>query len=158
MDSRPVAAYRRQAGNDKCFHLNAFRTSVANPKFAMPWSNSASEFRIQSHTSNLLISSVVLEFEVPKRGCHADLRNFKFTTLVVDNRDGDGHTIFVADDSGDVTLAGQVFGQIDAKLLSFAILGAVNWIPRWYNPDGPSSSQEIAECFADYLIGGLRRA
>src|SRR4051812_27040217 len=24
------------------------------------------------------------------------------------------------------------FGPIDAKLLSFAILGAVNWIPRWY--------------------------
>jgi AcrR family transcriptional regulator len=44
----------------------------------------------------------------------------------------------------------------DPKLLSFAILGAVNWIPRWYNPDGPASSQEIATRFADYLIGGLR--
>ena len=31
------------------------------------------------------------------------------------------------------------FGQADAKLLSFAILGAVNWIPRWYSPDGPAS-------------------
>jgi AcrR family transcriptional regulator len=48
------------------------------------------------------------------------------------------------------------FGEIDAKLLSFAILGAVNWIPRWYNPQGPSTSQEIAERFADYLIAGLR--
>src|SRR4029453_16667550 len=44
-----------------------------------------------------------------------------------------------------------------AKLLSFAILGAVNWIPRWFNPDGPSTSEEIAEKFADYLIAGLRR-
>jgi len=51
-----------------------------------------------------------------------------------------------------------VFGNIDAKLLSFAILGAVNWIPRWYQPDGPSSSQEIADHFADYLIRGLRSA
>jgi len=50
-----------------------------------------------------------------------------------------------------------VFGNIDAKLLSFAILGAVNWIPRWYQPDGPASSQEIAERFANYLVGGLRR-
>jgi len=33
-----------------------------------------------------------------------------------------------------------VFGKIDAKLLSFAILGAVNWIPRWYQPDGPAST------------------
>src|SRR6266852_2404234 len=31
------------------------KTSVANPKFAIPRANSASEFRIQSHTSNLLI-------------------------------------------------------------------------------------------------------
>ena len=50
-----------------------------------------------------------------------------------------------------------VFGNIDAKLLSFAILGAVNWIPRWYQPDGPASSQDIADRFADYLVGGLRK-
>ena len=50
-----------------------------------------------------------------------------------------------------------LFGAADAKLLSFAILGAVNWIPRWYKPDGAASSQEIADRFADYLIGGLRR-
>jgi hypothetical protein len=49
------------------------------------------------------------------------------------------------------------FVYADAKLLSFAILGAVNWIPRWYSPHGPSTSQEIADRFADYLIAGLRR-
>jgi AcrR family transcriptional regulator len=43
-----------------------------------------------------------------------------------------------------------------AKLLSFAILGAVNWIPRWYNPTGSASSDEIARQFCDYLIGGLK--
>ena len=48
------------------------------------------------------------------------------------------------------------FAPADAKLLSFAILGAVNWIPRWYSPNGSASSQEIADRFADYLIGGLR--
>jgi TetR/AcrR family transcriptional regulator, cholesterol catabolism regulator len=48
------------------------------------------------------------------------------------------------------------FETKDAKLLSFAILGAVNWIPRWYHVNGPSSSQEIADHFADYLIAGLR--
>ena len=30
-------------------------SSVADPKFAMPWSNTPSEFRIRSHTTNLLI-------------------------------------------------------------------------------------------------------
>jgi AcrR family transcriptional regulator len=49
------------------------------------------------------------------------------------------------------------FAKGDAKLLTFAILGAVNWIPRWFNPRGSASSQEIADRFADYLIAGLRR-
>ena len=48
------------------------------------------------------------------------------------------------------------FARSDAKLLSFAILGAINWIPRWFNPAGPSSSEEIADLFADFLITGLR--
>jgi len=49
-----------------------------------------------------------------------------------------------------------LFEAGDPKLLAFALFGAVNWIPRWFNPNGPASSQEIADRFADYLIGGLR--
>jgi AcrR family transcriptional regulator len=47
------------------------------------------------------------------------------------------------------------FAHADPKFVAFALLGAVNWIPRWFNPDGPASSQEIADRFADYLIAGL---
>jgi TetR/AcrR family transcriptional regulator, cholesterol catabolism regulator len=49
-----------------------------------------------------------------------------------------------------------VFGGVDAKLMAFAILGAVNWIPRWYSPEGPLTSQHIADRFADFLTRGLR--
>ena len=49
------------------------------------------------------------------------------------------------------------FAPGDAKLLAFALFGAVNWIPRWFSPHGPATSEEIGERFADYLIGGLRR-
>ena len=54
-------------------------------------------------------------------------------------------------------MANGTFANADPKFLAFALLGAVNWIPRWFNPDGAASSQEIADQFADYLIGGLRR-
>jgi AcrR family transcriptional regulator len=54
-------------------------------------------------------------------------------------------------------IADRIFTQTDAKLESFAILGAVNWIPRWFDPKGPATSHEIAERFADFLIAGLRR-
>lgn len=45
----------------------------------------------------------------------------------------------------------------DPKMVGFAIMGAVNWISKWYNPSGPMTSQEIGERFADYLVGGLLR-
>ncbi|HUG53634.1 MAG TPA: TetR/AcrR family transcriptional regulator [Vicinamibacteria bacterium] len=48
-----------------------------------------------------------------------------------------------------------VFAGGDAKLLTFAILGAVNWIPRWFDPEGPATSEEIGRAFADYLVSGL---
>jgi AcrR family transcriptional regulator len=75
-------------------------------------------------------------------------------TLVIARRDQFDHGMRRVIEDGVRT---GVFGNIDAKLLSFAILGAVNWIPRWYQSNGPSSSQEIADQFADYLVGGLRR-
>ena len=48
------------------------------------------------------------------------------------------------------------FAPGDPKLLTFAILGAVNWISRWFDPRGPATSEEIGRAFADYLIAGLR--
>jgi TetR/AcrR family transcriptional regulator len=51
-----------------------------------------------------------------------------------------------------------LFVSGDPKLLTFAILGAVNWITRWFDPRGPARSEQIAEAFADYLLAGLLRA
>ena len=53
-------------------------------------------------------------------------------------------------------IATGAFAPGDPKLLAFAMLGALNWIARWFNPGGPASSEEIATRFADYLIAGLR--
>ena len=43
----------------------------------------------------------------------------------------------------------------DSKLLSFAILGSLHWIPKWHNPNGEKSAEEISLIFADYLVAGL---
>jgi len=50
------------------------------------------------------------------------------------------------------------FAKSDPKLLTFAVMGAVNWIPHWFDPDGPATSQEIADRFADFFINGLKQA
>lgn len=41
------------------------------------------------------------------------------------------------------------------KMVAFAMMGAVNWITKWYDPAGPMTSVEIGRAFADYLVGGL---
>ena len=49
-----------------------------------------------------------------------------------------------------------VFADRDPKLVAFVIFGAINWIPRWYDPAGPATSHEIAHVFADCLVAGLQ--
>lgn len=49
------------------------------------------------------------------------------------------------------------FAAMDTKLVSFAIMGAVNWIPKWFNPEGSASSEQVGRLFGDFLVGGLQR-
>jgi len=47
------------------------------------------------------------------------------------------------------------FRTVDSKIAVFAILGAINWIARWYRPDGQLHAVELGTEFADHLVGGL---
>lgn len=49
-----------------------------------------------------------------------------------------------------------LFAPGDPKMIEFAIMGAVNWMTKWFDPDGPLTSEQIGQAFADYLIGGLK--
>jgi AcrR family transcriptional regulator len=50
-----------------------------------------------------------------------------------------------------------LFAARDSKLVTLAMLGAVNWTARWYRPGGGRTPEAIADAFADYLVRGLRR-
>jgi AcrR family transcriptional regulator len=47
------------------------------------------------------------------------------------------------------------FAKADAALVTRAMLGAVNWSARWFRPDGPQTSAEVARALSDYLVKGL---
>ena len=49
------------------------------------------------------------------------------------------------------------FAPGNPKMVAFAVMGAVNWITKWYDPAGPMTSNAIGQAFADYLVGGLTR-
>jgi AcrR family transcriptional regulator len=49
----------------------------------------------------------------------------------------------------------QVFRQVDAKVASLALLGAVNWTVKWFRPEGGKSARQIGREAAETLVRGL---
>lgn len=43
-----------------------------------------------------------------------------------------------------------------ARLLAYGVLGMASWMHRWYRSDGPVSSTELGELYADLVLDGLR--
>ena len=49
-----------------------------------------------------------------------------------------------------------LFRPTDSKLTAFAIVGAINWIGRWYRPGGGASAEALGEHFANLFLSALR--
>lgn len=47
------------------------------------------------------------------------------------------------------------FRKADAKLATFFILGAINWISRWYRPEGTFQAKEIGKVYGEIFLAGL---
>lgn len=47
--------------------------------------------------------------------------------------------------------------RCDVKMTAFAIAGALNWIAKWYSPDGARSADEVAGAMVALLQGLLTR-
>ncbi len=43
----------------------------------------------------------------------------------------------------------------DPKIASLSLLGAVNWMPRWYQPEGPLDPAQMARAMAQFLMRSL---
>ena len=49
------------------------------------------------------------------------------------------------------------FRPVDPRLAAFAVLGAINWMARWYREGGGRSAEEIGHTFADLFVRSLQR-
>jgi AcrR family transcriptional regulator len=47
------------------------------------------------------------------------------------------------------------FRPVDVGVVTNALLGMLNWIYQWYQPDGRLTSEEIAEVFSDLALNGI---
>ncbi len=48
------------------------------------------------------------------------------------------------------------FRKLNPKIVSFALLGMMNWMMKWYSEDGELSPCEIAKIFSDIFLFGLK--
>jgi AcrR family transcriptional regulator len=55
----------------------------------------------------------------------------------------------------DEGIQARAFASADPKMAALLVLSAVNWMPQWYNPDGPLSPQEVADSFSEMILRGL---
>lgn len=58
----------------------------------------------------------------------------------------------------DVVRAGVSRGELAAaepRLVTLALLGALNWSVKWFDPDGPRPVREVAADFSRLLLSGL---
>lgn len=44
----------------------------------------------------------------------------------------------------------------NSRITEFFILGALNWVPRWYRPNLELGAEDLAEVFLDLMFEGLR--
>ncbi|MCK9510276.1 MAG: TetR/AcrR family transcriptional regulator [Pigmentiphaga sp.] len=47
--------------------------------------------------------------------------------------------------------------DVQPGMVSAMLFGSLNWVPRWYKPEGAYSIEEIADSFCDFLISGIQR-
>lgn len=47
------------------------------------------------------------------------------------------------------------FRSVNSKIAVFAIMGSINWIARWFRPEGSMHAAELGDEFGEYLVGGL---
>ncbi len=51
--------------------------------------------------------------------------------------------------------SGEFRSEIDPQMLKFAVLGAVNWMHRWFVPGGRLAGAEVGRAFGDTLLRGF---
>ncbi len=44
---------------------------------------------------------------------------------------------------------------ISPRLAAFALLGMINWLYQWYDPEGPIKQEEVARNYVDFFFRGL---
>ena len=51
--------------------------------------------------------------------------------------------------------SGQIRNDLNLRITVLTILGALNWTPEWFSPNGRLSANDVGTLMADALLGGI---
>ncbi|MDH4399820.1 TetR/AcrR family transcriptional regulator [Sphingorhabdus sp.] len=51
--------------------------------------------------------------------------------------------------------AGLIRSDLNHRIAVLSILGAMNWTPEWFSPDGRLGAAQVGDLMADTLLGGI---
>ena len=92
---------------------------------------------------NLIIVTLSNDYELEE----------KYSEIIIGKRDL--YEKFISDIIRQGIKSG-VFREIPVKVVINLIMGASNWVGRWYSDEGSMTLQEIGQFYADYLVAPLR--
>jgi len=126
----------------------------------MPWRKIASEFRIQSYTSNLLILVWYSDLKFLNCACHADLRNFKSITLAVREIDMDEKTRTELEAAVFRRLVAHLRARTDVQNIDLMTVGGFcrNCLGDWYREAAAEKGIDMAKDTARELVYGMAQA
>lgn len=53
-------------------------------------------------------------------------------------------------------IADKSIATSNPRIAEFFMIGALNWVPRWYRPDSGLTAEELAEIFLQFAFDGMR--
>lgn len=62
---------------------------------------------------------------------------------------------FLRDALEELRANGRLRGSVNTTVAAFGAIAMINWLSRWYQPEGPLSSGEIADQIADLVMNGV---
>jgi hypothetical protein len=51
--------------------------------------------------------------------------------------------------------AGLIKSDLNHRIAVLSLLGAMNWTPEWFSPDGRLGAAQVGDLMADTLLGGI---
>ena len=129
------------------FGLDELDREVARPAYAIADAEERLRFMIRTHARIVTRGEGAVTILVDEARALTPAQNRKITRRKRAYLDFMRQTLEELRDAGKLR-------AVNLTVAAFGILAMVNWLSRWYQPDGPLTAEEIADQITDVALNG----